>query len=364
MVNTRQLSFKAKTETIIVVIFADSLIGPAKKMKLSTIIRLGATMKKLSEVARRDIQDLFNCGVTLPDGKTAMISWSGRLDDVDFLSRLYDLSSMKSHDYRYRDAEGDIRCHTSWGDWDSDWVFTDGRFNILRAEDYEFLRFLCEVFHPAVTKSSVEDDDCAEKYYLEEIQRIIRSEGYELYEIKRLANKPVFAWREVGATSTIQKQAEDLKRAFTSEYMRSQIDQMQKSVETNPTDAIGKAKELVESCCKTILEENNVNVDEGWEIPRLIKETTDILDMLPKGVNNSVVEEATKRLLGNLSQMPHQLATIRNKMGTGHGRSNSFSGLDARHAKLAVGSASTLCWFLWETHEEMKAESKPGQREF
>lgn len=130
---------------------------------------------------------------------------------------------------------------------------------------------------------------------------------------------------------------------------------MQRSVETNPTDAIGKAKELIESCCKTILEENSVAVDEGWEIPRLIKETTSLLNLVPSNINNTVVEEAVKKLIGNLSQMPYQLATIRNKMGTGHGKSNSFAGLDSKHAKLAVGSASTLCWFLWEAHEEMKA---------
>lgn len=309
-------------------------------------------MKKLSEVARRDIQDLFNCGVTLPNGEVGFVTWSGRLEDADFLSRLYDTSSLPSYDHRYRDADGDIRCHTGWGDWETDWVFTDGRFNLLHADDKDFLRFLCEVFHPAVTRYSVEDCDAPEKYYLEEIQKIIRSEGYELYEMKRLANKPVFGWRETGASAVIQQTTEELKKVFTSDYMRSQIDQMQKSVEMNPTDAIGKAKELVESCCKTILEENCLTVDEGWEIPRLIKETTCILDILPESVSNSIVEDATKKLIGNLSQMPYQLATIRNKMGSGHGKANSFSGLEPRHAKLAVGAASALCWFLWETYEE------------
>lgn len=316
-------------------------------------------MNKLSEAARRDIQDIFNCGVTLPDGKISTISWSGRLEDADFLSRLYNTLSLPSYDRRYRNADRDIRWHTSWGDWESDWVFTDGRFNLLHADDAKFLKFLCEVFHPTVTQNSVEDDDSPEKYYLEEIQRIIRSDGYELYEIKRMANKPVFGWREVGSTSSIQQAAEELKKAFTSAYIRTQIEQMQRSVESNPADAIGKAKELVESCCKTILEEHGVIFDEGWEIPKLVKETISILKILPATVNNVIVEEALKKLVGNLSQMPQQLATIRNKMGTGHGRANSFSGLEPRHAKLAVGSAATLCWFLWETHEEMKKANQP-----
>ena len=309
-------------------------------------------MKKLSEVAKRDIQDLFNCGVTLPDGLTGKVSWTGRLDDVEFLARLYNLSSLPSYDHRYKDAEGDIRCHVGWGDWEGDWVFTDGRFDLLHSDDDVFLKFLCEVFHPAVTRNSVEDPNCPEMYMLEAIQKIIRSEGYELFEIKRIANKPVFAWREVGASQIIHEQTEALKQAFNSEYLRTQINQMQKSVDSNPTDAIGKAKELIESCCKTILEESRVPIDEGWEIPRLLKETMTILDVLPSGLQNVTVDDAIKKLLGNLSQLPLQLATIRNKMGTGHGRADSFIGLEPRHAKLAVGAASALCWFLWETHQK------------
>lgn len=309
-------------------------------------------MEKLTEVARRDIQDLFNCGVTLPDGSTKRVFWNGRLDDADFLNRLYNLSAMPSYDHRYKDAEGDIRCHVGWGDWDDDWVFTDNRFNLLHADDETFLRFLCEVFHPAVTRSSVEDSNSGELYLLEEIQKIIRSEGYELYETKRMANKPVFAWREIGSTQTIQIQTDALKQVFTSDYLRTQIDQMQNSVDSNPGDAIGKAKELIESCCKTILEDSGNVVDEGWEIPKLLKATTSILDLMPTGIQNSTVDDAVKKLLSNLSQIPFQLATIRNKMGTGHGKANSFTGLEPRHAKLAVGSASTLCWFLWESYQQ------------
>ncbi len=40
--------------------------------------------------------------------------------------------------------------------------------------------------------------------------------------------------------------------------------------------------------------------------------------------------------------------------GTGHGQHGSSSGLTTRHAKLAVGAASTLAVFLFETHEQTK----------
>lgn len=52
--------------------------------------------------------------------------------------------------------------------------------------------------------------------------------------------------------------AVELKGKFSSTYLSVQIDLMLKMQSENPTEAIGKAKELVESCCKTILDEKGV----------------------------------------------------------------------------------------------------------
>jgi hypothetical protein len=51
-------------------------------------------------------------------------AWNGTLDDVEFLSRLYDLTSLPSSDSRFKDAAGDIWQHCiNNDDWESDWVF-------------------------------------------------------------------------------------------------------------------------------------------------------------------------------------------------------------------------------------------------
>lgn len=55
--------------------------------------------REITEVTRRDIIDWL-C--------LAKINWSGRLEEPDFLSRLFDLRSMDSTDYRFKDAYGDI----------------------------------------------------------------------------------------------------------------------------------------------------------------------------------------------------------------------------------------------------------------
>jgi len=52
---------------------------------------------------------------------------------------------------------------------------------------------------------------------------------------------------------TTRQQAVSIKLEFDNQYMQQQIAQMLESIEKHPSDAIGKAKELVESCCKAIL---------------------------------------------------------------------------------------------------------------
>ena len=63
--------------------------------------------------------------------------------------------------------------------------------------------------------------------------------------------------REVLSNSSLP--VENLKESFSNEYISSQIDIMVRMQSENPTEAIGKSKELIESCCKTILEQNQTN---------------------------------------------------------------------------------------------------------
>ena len=77
------------------------------------------------------------------------ISWSGRLEEPDFLNRIFDLAKMPSFDSRYDNAYDDIRKHRVLNyDWEEDWVFTDRRFNLLHCEEEIFLMFLSLAINP------------------------------------------------------------------------------------------------------------------------------------------------------------------------------------------------------------------------
>ena len=120
----------------------------------------------------------------------------------------------------------------------------------------------------------------------------------------------------------------------------------------NPTEAIGKAKELIESCCKTILDSKKIEWDKNWDMSKLTGETLKLLNLTPKNIPDSdPVSENIKAVLGNLRGITTKLAEIRNPYGSGHGKSASFTGLETRHAKLAVGCSITFVTFLWDTYE-------------
>lgn len=142
---------------------------------------------------------------------------------------------------------------------------------------------------------------------------------------------------------------------FDSKHMQDQIRRMELAVESDPTLAIGTAKELIETCCKTILAARGKPVSGTPDVSTLTKETLKELKLVPEGVPDSARgADVIKRLLSNLGTIGNGLAELRGLYGTGHGKHGSTSGLGTRHAKLAVGAAATLTVFLFETHKESK----------
>lgn len=147
--------------------------------------------------------------------------------------------------------------------------------------------------------------------------------------------------------------AKEVEESFSTEYMSRQIKLMLENQETYPAEAIGKAKELIESCCRTILSNQGITIDKDWKFHQLVNKVFDELKVKPSEIDeNDPIAGSLKRIYGSLKGMVVPIEEIRNAFGTGHGRNIDFVGLDSRHAKLLVGMSITLVQFLWTTHEE------------
>jgi hypothetical protein len=302
--------------------------------------------RRISELTRQNIFDAIRVG---------SISWSGRLTEPKFLSRLYDLDGMPSMDHRFETAVGDISQHREHNpdDWPDDWVFTDSRFDLMRASDEAFLRFLCEMVHPVVHPDSQDVQELVQMF-----NEHLAPDGWEIAARAQLSGRPVFAGRRRmlngaaalgGVKSVVQ--------VLNAEYVTQQMTRMEAAIEFDPELAIGTAKEFVETICKTILSECGETVSPSADIPQLVKLVREKLDLLPDNVPNKAKgAETIKRVLNNLGTVAQGIAELRGLYGSGHGKHAGAKGLQARHARLAVGAAGTLAVFFFETYQERKVQ--------
>lgn len=295
---------------------------------------------RISQVTRRDIIDAI---------QVEEVVWAGRLEESEFLSRLFDLSALPSHDSRFEDAAGDIWQHrVNNFDWGDDWVFRDSRFELLDGDDEVFLRFLCETIHPVVRPDVTEAERLCQLY-----NEYLKNDGFQIVEKTKLSGKPIFVGRYVGtATTPGVSVARAALSGADAGYVAQQITRMEAAVENDPGLAIGTAKELVETCCKTILTQRGVSIPRSLDLPQLVKLTSRELELTPADIpEQAKAADTIKRLLSNLATITQGIAELRNQYGTGHGKEATARGLTPRHAKLAVGAASTLAVFLAETHK-------------
>lgn len=170
-----------------------------------------------------------------------------------------------------------------------------------------------------------------------------------------------------GGRKTIRG-VEQMATHFDAGYIHTQVARMESAIDTDPALAIGSAKELVETCCKTILRECCVPLEDSPDIPKLVKLTLKELKLTPDDVVAPKSEsetakkaaEAMKRMLQQLGGVAGSLAELRNLVGSGHGPDGRFRGPQPRHARLAVGSATTLVMFMFETHQARSKATNPS----
>ena len=306
---------------------------------------------------RSDASDLpRQVRVNVVDGlRLENVAWNGQLDDVEFLSRLFDLQQLPSTDSRYKDAAGDIWQHRyNNDDWESDWVFTDSRFRLIDGPAEQFLRFLCEVVHPVVRP----DRDEALKLVLH-FNDQLRLAGWELYEEERIAGRPRFSYRQLRSSSSrAVLRAKTVADALNAGWMAKEIERLENAVDRDPALAIGTAKELVETCCKSILTKRGIPFTKSDDLGDLTKKLTKELQLVPEGITDATKgAENIRMILRNLTQLTNNLAQLRGLYGTGHGRDGQHRGLQPRHARLAVASAVAFIDFVSETFRHRESSN-------
>lgn len=170
---------------------------------------------------------------------------------------------------------------------------------------------------------------------------LLERDGYQVLESGRIVGGPVTLVRE-GPLAELSDPA----------AIRENLDRIARAIEHgDPAQAIGSAKELVESTAKVVLRELGRPVDDKDDLPHLVHQTQVALGVHPStaspGPDGS---DAVKKILGGAVTITSGLAELRNRgYGTGHGPAGPRVGLRARHAHLAVAGARLWCEFMLDT---------------
>ncbi len=306
------------------------------------------------EISRQIRKNIFD-GLLIEN-----IYWSGCLNDVEFLERIFDLESMPSHDPRYSSAARDIWQHTvNNDDFELGWIFTDPRFNLLGCSDSEFLSFLAETIHPVVRPDNVEAKKLAQHYNAQ-----LEKAGWRLVEVESIAGRPRYEGRKQSSFVTPVSEARRVADALEAGWMHREIVRMEQAVETDPDLAIGTAKDLIESCCKSLLEKIHGERPDDSDFPDLVRQTVKALKLTRNDISDaSKGAETIRVLLSNLSAITRGINELRNLYGTGHGRSGGHRGLEPRHARLVVTAAVGFVVFVADTYEQrlLNEPDKPSQ---
>lgn len=231
-------------------------------------------------------------------------------------------------------------------------MFGDRRFNLLQGPADGFLRFLCEMVHPVVRP----DRNGALKL-VQEFNDQLRLEGWQLVEEEKIAGRPRFVpQRALAGGGRSASRARRVADALDAGWMQKEIQRLENAVERDPALAIGTAKDLVETCCKTILTKRGIEVSRNADLPELTKLLAKELNLVPEGISDMAKGAETIRLiLRNLTALTQYLAELRGLYGSGHGRDGKHRGLEPRHARLAVGAAVAFIDFMTETHHQRPA---------
>ena len=181
----------------------------------------------------------------------------------------------------------------------------------------------------------------------DDLLRLMRRDGYE-FDGNAFIRLP-------GEEQPLVETIRSIAAASDLPALRVEIDRLTGAADEDPSLAVGTAKEMVETICKTILQDRGV-VYKGEDLPQLVRNTAKELSLVPESIpDHAKGSEIIRRMLSNLNQVSQGIAELRNLYGSGHGRDGRFTGIQPRHAKLAVGAAATLGTFLMETHLERTA---------
>jgi hypothetical protein len=122
--------------------------------------------------------------------------------------------------------------------------------------------------------------------------------------------------------------------------------------EQDPSGAITAARTLIESVCKSLLDEFGPREEyDSDDLPKLYSKLSKELRLAPA----EHTDRELKRILQGCVSIVSGLGAVRNREGDSHGKGRRSYQPGPRHAALAVNVAGSMALFLLETSDDLRA---------
>lgn len=132
------------------------------------------------------------------------------------------------------------------------------------------------------------------------------------------------------------------------------------SIQDDPEDAVTAACSLIEAVCRSILLELDHPFPSKKDVDGLLKAVQEPLGLSPGRTDlPTEIEQDVRQILGGLTSVAKGVGALRTHGGDAHGREKGFKRIDARIARLALNSASSIALFLIETWERKEQRALP-----
>lgn len=192
---------------------------------------------------------------------------------------------------------------------------------------------------------------------IEKFNNVLWYDGYRLVReprsirLEQITETPVLA-------DCLEDTLVELDWSTVVQEFRRMVD----NSESDPEDAITAACSLVESVCRSILVELQVEMPSKRAITTLYRAVAKELNLASDREDFPPdVAEDSRRILGGLASAVDGLGHLRTKTGDAHGREHTVRRVDPRVARLAIGSAATLSQFLIESWQRQAAISRVSE---
>lgn len=164
-----------------------------------------------------------------------------------------------------------------------------------------------------------------------------------------------------GEDGTVLDDLEEASSALSLADIDTHAARIRKSLRDDPAQAIGSAKELLETTMKAILGLHGTGPETRLDIPELLKKANILLGLDAAAVDGSEPGAAPRRrVLGSLAQVVNSTGELRNAgLGTGHGSSQGPLP-DVATARMVVSAAVAVSTFYIEVHAATDPTTSSG----